>query len=40
MGAVPANRHTRLHVVFLAILPRIERHGRVYFRHKNADQRE
>ena len=22
-----------LHIVFLALLPRIERHGRVYFRH-------
>jgi hypothetical protein len=29
-----------LHAVFLSILPRIELHGRVYFRHKNADARE
>jgi hypothetical protein len=28
------------HAVFLSILPRIELHGRVYFRHKNADARE
>jgi hypothetical protein len=29
-----------LHATFLAILPRIELHGRVYFRHKNAYARE
>jgi hypothetical protein len=29
-----------LHAVFLSILPRIELHGRVYFRRKNADARE
>jgi hypothetical protein len=37
-----AARHhlAELHAVFLSILPRIELHGRVYFRHKNADMRE
>jgi hypothetical protein len=36
-----AVRHlAELHAVFLSILPRIELHGRVYFRHKNADVRE
>jgi hypothetical protein len=30
----------QLHATFLSILPRIELHGRVYFRHKNADARE
>jgi hypothetical protein len=40
MGAVPSPRPASLHVVFLAILPRIERHGRVYFRGKNPDLRE
>jgi len=29
-----------LHCRFLVILPRIELHGRVYFRHKNAEKRE
>jgi hypothetical protein len=29
-----------LHSTFLQILPRIELHGRVYFRHKDADARE
>ena len=29
-----------LHATFLSILPRIELHGRVYFRRKNADARE
>ena len=28
-----------LHVVFLALLPRIERHGRVYFRHLKCPHR-
>jgi hypothetical protein len=37
-----AARHhlAELHAVFLSILPRIELHGRVYFRNKNADMRE
>jgi hypothetical protein len=30
----------QLHATFLAILPRIELHGRVYFRHKDANARE
>jgi hypothetical protein len=29
-----------LHAVFLSFLPRIELHGRVYFRHQNPDKRE
>ena len=33
MGAFPADPPDPLHVVFLTILPRIERHGAVYFRH-------
>jgi hypothetical protein len=34
------NHLADLHATFLSILPRIELHGRVYFRHKNADARE
>jgi hypothetical protein len=34
------NHLAELHAVFLSILPRIELHGRVYFRHKSADARE
>ncbi len=41
MGAFPADSPNPLHVVFLAILPRIERHGDVYFRHvRNASLKE
>ena len=41
MAAFPADSPSPLHVVFLTILPRIERHGRVYFRHvKNAGLKE
>jgi hypothetical protein len=29
-----------LHARFLLILPRVELHGRIYFRHKNSDRRE
>ena len=29
----------RLHAGFLALLPRLERHGRVYFRHRQGDAR-
>jgi hypothetical protein len=37
-----ATRHhlAELHATLLSILPRIELHGRVYFRHKNANARE
>src|ERR1700676_332904 len=41
MGAFPADSPDPLHVVFLTILPRIERHGDVYFRHvRNAGLKE
>ena len=41
MDASHADSPHPIHAVFLAILPRIERHGRVYFRHvKNAGLRE
>ena len=41
MGAFPADSPAPPHIVFLAILPRIERHGRVYFRHvKNSSLKE
>jgi hypothetical protein len=30
----------QLHAAFLTILPRIELHGRVYFRHKKGDKRD
>jgi hypothetical protein len=30
----------KMHQQYLAILPIIERHGRIYFRHRNADQKE
>jgi hypothetical protein len=30
----------QLHAAFLTILPRIELHGRVYFRHKKGDRRD
>jgi hypothetical protein len=41
MGAFPSDSPAPPHIVFLAILPRIERHGRVYFRHvKNAGLKE
>jgi hypothetical protein len=37
-----ANTHPtdHLHAAFLTILPRIQLHGRVYFRHKNPEKRE
>jgi hypothetical protein len=41
MGLLPTNPPAPLHVVFLAILPRIERHGSVYFRYvKDACRKE
>ena len=41
MRTFPTDSPAPLHIVFLAILPRIERHGSVYFRHvKNAGLKE
>ena len=39
MGAFPADRHDPLHTRFLLILPRVELHGRIYFRHLRPHQR-
>jgi hypothetical protein len=38
--SAPRRHLADLHATFLSILPRIELHGRVYFRHKNANMRE
>jgi hypothetical protein len=35
-----SNPTDQLHAAFLTILPRIELHGRVYFRHKKGDKRD
>jgi hypothetical protein len=35
-----ASSTNQLHAAFLTILPRIELHGRVYFRHKKGDKRD
>ena len=39
MGAFFADRHDPLHARFLAILPRVELHGRIYFRHLRPHQK-
>jgi hypothetical protein len=36
----PARSPDELHAAFLTILPRIELHGRVYFRHKKGEKRD
>jgi hypothetical protein len=36
----PSHATDHLHAAFLTILPRIELHGRVYFRHKKGDKRD
>jgi hypothetical protein len=36
----PARSPDELHAAFLTILPRIELHGRCFFRHKKADKRD
>jgi hypothetical protein len=36
----PTRSPDELHAAFLTILPRIELHGRVYFRHKKPDKRD
>jgi hypothetical protein len=36
----PARSPDELHAAFLAILPRIELHGRCFFRHKKGDKRD
>jgi hypothetical protein len=33
MASLSTNHPANLHLAFLSILPRIERHGRIYFRH-------
>ncbi len=38
-GAARRQRLVRLHALFLAILPRVEEHGRIYFRHLRPHQK-
>jgi hypothetical protein len=38
--AAPTHTTDQLHAAFLTILPRIELHGRIYFRHKKPDKRD